>query len=303
MPDKPKPVSLKLLDNLDRLEMSEDLLARITTPPADNRRAAPGHHLHKTRVSVQFRLPVPLHTWITDVILEKSGWGWRQFCESAVLAALSPQWVHPTWHVNFVLLGMHGAVVDSSRMHNFTPFQDLIPDNRGANKNLNPFDWSAQHLLFPSPPQGRTPKTKYYGLVNYAWSGHQHWFCDQLTRITPPYTYSERAKRVGEFQMSVSDLVRQCVIAHFVAGGIPAAREAIFQLWREYVGIRLGVSPSPLPTVDAIMRYMIERRICNSNHSNVRLWDAIVEPFQQYQQFECQFWHPSVVKQFVPLQL
>jgi hypothetical protein len=303
MPDKIKPLSLKLLDNLDKLEMSADLLEQITAPPVDNRRAAPGYHLHRPMVSVQYRLPIPLYAWIEDVILAKSGWGWRHFSEAAVLAALSPQWVHPTWHVNFVLRGRRGGTADSSRMWNFTPFQDLIPDNRGANKNLDPNNWDAHYLLYPSHLEGRTPKTKDYGLVNFAWHGHQHWFCDQLTRITPPYTYTERAKRVGEFQMSVSDLVRQCVVAHFSAGGIAAAREAIFQLWREYVGIRLGVSPSPLPTVDGIMRYMIERRICNSNHSNVRLWDAIVEPFQQHQQFQCQFWHPSVVKQFMPLNL
>ena len=299
-PPKTHTLSQKLLDNLERLELTQAQYENVTTTPADNRRAAPGFHLHKTLVSIQFYLPLPLYTWITDVILTPTGWGWRQFCEAAVLATLSPQWVHPTWHKNFILRGRRGCVVDTTNMHNFTPFLDLIPDNRGKNKNLDPFDWSAQHLLASTGP---TPKNKNHGMVNYAWHGHQHWFCDQLTRITPPYQLSETAKRVGQFHMSVADLVRQCVIAHFAPGGIAAAREATFQLWREYVGIRLGVSPSPVPTVDTIMRYMIERKTCSSSVSRVQLWSAIVQPFQQHQQFECQFWHPSILQQFLPLQL
>lgn len=298
-------------NELRKLQTTQDVEDLLNKPPTDNRAVSLGDLQHRGQARVSFWLQPRLHTWIETHILDKSGWTWRQFTEAAVAQVLSPEWLHPTWHANYVSRGVGNRVLDNSRMVGWTPFLDEIPHARQHIAGIEPGFTVTPDGLFGGGcgvPPATTLKMSnlmrqrwdqsLHGGVSFEWFAQSHAFLTMLGKLTPTVeTSGVRKVRELTRDTPASAIARRCIEVHFERAGVNAIEEARFQVWREFCALKSG-RQDHVPTQAVVYDRMKRLGLVQSGDQRVELHSASDAPLDRVQQYECGFWPEKVLKRF-----
>lgn len=256
---------------------------------------------------IRFWLSPHITLYVDTHLLEPSGWTWRQFTEAAILAALSPNWPHPTWWHTYSVRGFGNQTLDKSKLVGWTPFLDEIPHAREHITGLDPYAYMAPNRRSLAGYPNRladTSTAKAEGAVSFKWSTHTHAFLTELGTITPwddNRTSIVRARR-GLKPMTASQVAALCVNAHFERGGVDLGRECMIQVWREYCELRGGYRDhvSTFEGVrERLKRAGVHEAPPGQDAKRVALWTAAQgDHLTLTQQFECGFWPQDFHKRF-----
>lgn len=290
---------------MERYQLSEDIEKIINRAPGDNRRAPAATHRGRAQVRCRYRLQPRLHTWIETHILDVSGWGWRQFTEAAVASVLSPEWLHPTWHANYIARGIGNRPIDATiraRQVGFTPFLDEIPHARALVAGIEPYAYAPA-----APERGLidvcydTTQAAGHGYVVFEWLGHTHAFLAELGSLVQ-YANNDPHQsnyRRGARTLSAAEVARLCVNAHFERSGVLPHREAMFQVWREYCAMRAGYQ-NHVPTQTEAYETMRRNGLIQMFNARVPIHAASLgEHMGRTIQYECGLWPERVLQRFV----
>jgi len=304
---------------MKKYQLSDEAEALINAAPLDNRQAMPAEVRFRGQARCAYWLQPRLHTWIQTHILDVVAWNWRQFTEAAVLAAFSPDWVHPTWHHNYVARGFGNQALGvpqrgpgAQQTHSpvgWTPFLDEIPLARESVAGIEPHANPAnEHQLTPeqttvapyrSQARYDSALRKAAGGVVFDWHSATHAFLGECARLTPTTITSTRVARArrGDRTLSASEVARVCVTAHFERGGVHALREAMLRVWREYALLKSGMQDH-VPTVAGVWERM-QRYGVGTKTERVPLWAADQgEHLPRLTAYECGFWPQEILRKF-----